>query len=57
MATESFQADFSMGKKASYSLVRAVRNSKKVNHKIEKPYRDVKNKQDIDHLMSKFNRK
>ena len=57
MATKSFQTDFKLSKKASYSFASAMEKSRKVSHEIKQPVRNVKNQSDVNKLMDSFLRK
>lgn len=54
MATKSFQTDFKFNEKASLKFANALENSKKVNHKINKPVKELKDKDSINQLMASF---
>lgn len=54
MATKSFQTDFKFNQKASAKFVSALENSKKVTHKINKPVKELKDKNSINNMMASF---
>lgn len=54
MATKSFQTDFKFNEKASYKFANALENSKKVTHKINKPVKEIKDRNSINELMASF---
>ncbi len=54
MATKSFQADFKFNSKSSVKLLEAIEKSKRVDHRIDKKVKNVRDKDTINSIMGSF---